>query len=643
MSESSKKSPGSELTDKKSVGRKSTGRIVLKLSVKDLKHEWILTLCLVMAISAVLSPLLLLFGLKYGIIEWGRDYLTQDPRYREVRPLTSKSFTKQWFEKMEEKEIVDFIIPMTRQISATAKANVKGKKATEELNIIPTRENDPLILENGALIPGPGECVLTQFAAEALKAVTGDILEIKTSRIKKSRYEFGTMELKVKGIVSVRASELKSMYVQLNILEAVEKFKDGQAVHEFGWKGSTPAAYPLYDGIIIVLDKKLSKVGEFNLCNRTGFTKIESLNNKELITKAGFGVSSEKSIYRLYTMRKPAGEDSLNNVKNKLRGKNASLFPWVAPVTAKLLDSSGKEICDINLSGLSAASEKSEEIGLSPLPEWGKEQSETTQKLKIMLPAGISVQDKIFIKISKDGESMTFPVQVMEKRIAKDSKTAIIPNELAGILRLYQLRNIRFDDKINEFVLFRRGYAGFRLYTKSIFAVDELRRFFGEQSIPVHTEIKEIKKVIELDNGMTLIFWLLAIVGIAGSVASLVASLYASVERKKRELSVLRLIGLSGARLFRFPVYQGIIIAGGGFMVSMIIFSIFARLINNMFRPYIDKLLGFPMEAGVSFCRLPFFHISGVLLATVMIAAVAAMIAAVRVTRIEPAEALRDE
>ena len=621
----------------------SSKGVVLKLSLKDLKHEWILTSCLVMAIAAVLAPLLLLFGLKYGIITWGREYLTQDPLYREIRPMTSKSFNKEWFEQMEKRDDVAFVMPMTRQIAATVKAHVKGKKKKEELNIIPTRAQDPLVLENGAAIPSKKECVLTRIAAEDLQAKVGDTIVARAGRIIGGKYEYGALELKVSGILSVRASELNSMYVRLPILEAVERYKDGQAAPEFGWSGTTPKAYPLYDGLIISLPKKLGKVGEFSLCNRTGFTKIESLNNEQLLAKAGFQVAPEMAVYRLYTLRKPAGEESVTSVKNKLRGKNAHLFPWVAPIKAQLLNSSGEEAAALSLASLSADSAQALATGLSPIPPWGKLQRPTSEILKIMLPADMSIQGENFLlKVDREDGTLSFPVTIMSERAASGN-IAFIPAELAGILKLYKSRNIKFDDNLKEFVLFRRGYAGFRMYAKNIFDVDGLRRFFAEKSLPVHTEIKEIKKVIELDRGMTLIFWLLAFVGITGSIASLIASLYASVERKKREMSVLRLIGLSGPKLFRFPIYQGIFIGSGGFILSTVLFGIFSSLINSQFRPYVDKLLGFPMEAGVSFCRIPFFHMLTALTGTVIIAAVAAMVAAMRVTQYDPAEALRDE
>jgi putative ABC transport system permease protein len=620
-----------------------TKYIIFNLSKADLRHEWILTLCLVMAIASVLAPLLLMFGLKYGIIKWGTDYLKNDPRYREIRPLASKTFEKEWFEEMRHRPDTGFVIPMTRQISATVIAKVQNKDKREEFNIIPTDTGDPLIIENGASVPAKGECVLTRFASESIGATIGDTIEISASRLRGTAYEYGIMNLKVSGILSLRASALNSVYVQLNILEAVEQFKDGQAVPEFGWGGSTPKAYPVYDSLIVVLPQQIDRIEQLSLANKTGFTQVDEIDNIWLKTNTGFKVSPEVSLYRLYTLKKPVEEESIKSVSDRLRGKNAVLIPQISPISAQLLDTSGKEIAQVLLHGFSADPEKSKDIGLSPVPSWGNINGNTSDMLKIMLPSGLTVPEtQVSIKIQKEDESITFPVSVLSEPSGSD-KIAFIPVELAGVLNLFRQRNLRYDESIREFVLFRRGYAGFRLYARSIDEVDVLRKYFETLPIVVHTEMLEIKKVKDLDKGMTLIFWLLAAVGMMGSVASLMASLYASVERKKREMSVLRLIGLSGLKLFRFPIYQGIFIGTGGFIVSMILFGIFSTLINQWFRPYIGKLLDFTLEESVRFCNLPLVYMALTLFTIVGIASLAAMVAAIRITRIEPAEALRDE
>ncbi|GJQ57801.1 MAG: hypothetical protein SCALA701_06020 [Candidatus Scalindua sp.] len=624
--------------------------IVFQLSRADLRHEWVLTICLIMAVTAVLSPLMILFGLKFGTIEVLRFRLVQDPRNREMRPLTSKSFTKEWFNKLRSREDVSFIVPTTRQISASVEARVTGDSVNEvqkkiALNIIPTDDGDRLIMENGASIPTIDQCVLTNAAAEELGAKSGDTLFVTVKRYRSSRYEKGQLSLKVTGVLSERASTLKSIYVRLEILEAVESFKDGQAVPEYGWEGSTPKAYPRYDGLVVILPKKLNKVEEFKLINNSGFTKIELMTTEELLERAGYLLSPGKTIYLLSTKRKPAGNENVRSIRSRLRGFEAILIPWVRGLNAELVDNSNHVLTTLSLLSLSIPLEKAVAIGMVPIPTWGSEvdagvnNSDTTQWRKIMLPKSIKIPDSsVQLRITRDDDSLIFPVQIVSDLVPHEIEqrnTAFVPARLAGILNLFKLRNITFDNRISEFVLSRRGYAGFRLYASTIDDVDRIRQHLEEEGIPVHTEAERIRDVSELDTYLTLIFWLIAAVGIIGGVAALMASLYASVERKRKDLSILRLIGLSGASLLRFPIYQGIIIAVGGVCMAFLFFESLAWIINSLFSSH--------LQVEESLCCLSIWHLLIILGTTVAVAVLAGTIAAWRVTRIEPAEALRDE
>ena len=57
-----------------------------------------------------------------------------------------------------------------------------------------------------------------------------------------------------------------------------------------------------------------------------------------------------------------------------------------------------------------------------------------------------------------------------------------------------------------------------------------------------------------------------------GGAMALLASLYAAVERKRRDLGVLRLLGLSRRTLCRYPMYQSLMICVGGFIVALLFF-----------------------------------------------------------------------
>lgn len=606
--------------------------IVFGLSRADLQHEWILTLCLIMAIAAVLSPLLLLFGLKYGTIETLRYRLVQDPRNRVIKPLTSRSFSKEWFEQLRGRPEVGFLIPTTRQISATMSVAVEGKLSKAELDIIPTSEHDPLILENGGGLPASGECVLSHFAAEELDAKPGDTILATAKRIKDGQYESGQMKLRVAGVLSLRASDLKSMYVRLDVLEAVERYKDGQAVPEYGWQGAAPVAYPQYDGLVVALPQKLSPVDAFGLRNNTGFSKIEELTPEALQHTTGLRIKGDVILYLLSTQKKMVGQQSIETVRHKLRGKSATLMPWVAPLDAELLDASGNSIAALSLHALSMDTQATEGFQVEPATPWAGD----AMARELILPAGLSIPEQgLQLRISNNQDILSFPVTPVA-RYAEREGHAFIPVRLAGILNLSKQRQLSYDSELKTFVLARRGYAGFRLYARTIDDVNALRLHFeNTEGIPVHTEAQRIKDVKDLDRYLTLLFWFIAAVGVLGGTTALIASLYASVERKKRELGVLRLIGLSRAALFRYPIYQGVLIGIGGFIVAIVFFQSMATAINRFFAAHLG--------AGESFCKLPLTHASGALLATILIAILAASWASGRVMRIEPAEALRDE
>lgn len=130
-------------------------------------------------------------------------------------------------------------------------------------------------------------------------------------------------------------------------------------------------------------------------------------------------------------------------------------------------------------------------------------------------------------------------------------------------------------------LLSRGGYAGFRLYARTIDQVEPVQKLLEDQGITVHTE-KE-----RLDKYTTLIFWLIAAVGVIGGISALTASLYASVERKKREMNMLRLLGLLKREIVLFPVFQGLLLSSGGLVLAGLVFILVAAVINRLFSAHL--------------------------------------------------------
>lgn len=52
---------------------------ICHLSLRDYLHERLLSACAVLGLAAVLAPLLILFGVKFGVVETLTERLRSDP------------------------------------------------------------------------------------------------------------------------------------------------------------------------------------------------------------------------------------------------------------------------------------------------------------------------------------------------------------------------------------------------------------------------------------------------------------------------------------------------------------------------------------------------------------------------------------
>lgn len=62
------------------------------LALLDLRAEHWLAACTVLSLAAVLAPLLILAGLRAGVVEGLRDLLLQDPRTREITNSANRTY-----------------------------------------------------------------------------------------------------------------------------------------------------------------------------------------------------------------------------------------------------------------------------------------------------------------------------------------------------------------------------------------------------------------------------------------------------------------------------------------------------------------------------------------------------------------------
>lgn len=399
-------------------------QLLVRLAARDYRHEWLMSTCFVLALSAALVPLLVLFGLKYGIINNLLDPIREDPRYREIVPSGSGNFTPAWFQEMAERPDVAFVIPKTRSIAATIKVRLTESDVGRiiDTELLPTAADDPLFDQSVAIPQGLDQVILSANAASKLGASVGDRLDGILSRQLNDEQQTVIHAMTVTGVATAGAFNRDGLFVSTDFLTAVEDFRDGRAVQAFAAKG---AARP-----------------------------------------------------------------------------------------------------DAN-----------------------------------------------------------------------------------------------------------RDFAGFRLYARSINDVAGLSSDLLAKQIDVRTKSADIDLVKALDRNLSIVYWIIAIIVIGGFCLSFGTSLWANVNRKAREFSLLRLIGFSAQGIIWFPLIQALLTGALGWLLACGVYFLIQLTLNSLF---LDNI-----GAGQSVCRLHPGHLLLALLLTLLAAVLAAAVGGMRVARMELSDGLR--
>ncbi len=396
---------------------------VFWLASRDYRNEWEMSGFFVLSLAAVLGPMMILFGIKFGIVSSMLDNLIEDPRNREIRPVGSGQYDRGWIKQLGRRFEVDFIIPRTRAIATTIQ--LKSGKASQIISVemIPSDYGDPM-LEGLSIPTGLRQLVLSDSAARKLKVEKGDRIDGSLARRFQGRSERVHLELMVVDIAPPASFSRDGAFVPLYLLELAEDFRDGRAVPLLGWAGTTR------------------------------------------------------------------------------------------------------------------------------------------------------------------------------------------------------------DDK-------ERTYPGFRLYTRSVYDVAPLSHAFEKLDIEVRTRAADIAIVRDMDRNLSTVFWVIAVIGLIGFSFSLGASLWGNVDRKRKDLSVLRLVGFRTGDIIWFPVIQSLFTGLLGWSVATMIYLGISFIINN--KMFVERL-----EQGEAICRLLPEHFLIALGLTIGSAILAAAMAGYRAACIEPSEGLRE-
>ena len=398
-------------------------RLLGSLALQDLWHDRKVSLCIAASLVAVIAPLLLLFGLKHGVVSQLQDELLRDPRNLEVKMLSNGNYDTAWIERLRLRPETGFALGQTRSLNTQADLLIGMQRFVEGAEIIATEPGDPQ-LNLASLTPVGNQVILSASAAQRLQAKVGDSVQLRALRRLDGANERGEMTLTVLAVLDGARFGRAAGFVAPPLLLDLEHFRDGYQV-------------------------------------------------------SAFGVATGK----------PLGN-------------------------------------------------------LQPL------------------------------------------------------------------------------------------YARARVYARDIDQVAPLEHWLNEQHIETSSRLADIDNVKAINHVLGLIFGVIAMAALIGCVASMVGAFLANIDRKRKSLAVLRLLGFKRRAVGGFVVLQALILSLAGYIGGLGFYAVGSHVF--------DYLLGSSQATGAFVCHITVWHGVAALLLTFLVAALVAVVGALRAINIQPAESLRE-
>lgn len=207
--------------------------LLASLALHDLWHDRKVSFCILASQVAVIAPLLLLFGLKFGVVSQLQQALLNDPSNLEIRMLSSGSYSTDWIQSLQARPESGFAIGLTRSLNTQADLVVDRRHFVENAEVVPTAALDPLLDTEQSDLRGT-DVILSASAARRLGVKAGDSIELRVARRLDGRNERGQLQLNVVAVLNATRFGRPAVFVASPLLLDLEHFRDGYKLPAFG-------------------------------------------------------------------------------------------------------------------------------------------------------------------------------------------------------------------------------------------------------------------------------------------------------------------------------------------------------------------------------------------------------------------------
>lgn len=544
------------------------------LAFRDISHERVLSLCMACSLGAIFTPIVILLGLQQGIIGNMLDKLDRDPASRLVRP----KFMTQSPLPQEALGIIETagseFVP-----SETSHLLLELEGLSESVNAVPSSESDPFFIHSKAVTLQNENrwVVISEPLSKKLGKYKQDSLTIILRRSTQSNYhEEVPMDFKIVGILSTEMMPDLKMYLPVSVFDGIYHWRKGYAVPELNLKGNRESLFtPEYDGVITTFTAKHPKSEDIRkmLAGRFPFSSLPAAVSEESVDGSGSGSLLWQTVNSTITA------EEIKVLRNTLLnyGYEPELTPYVSNIELGLHHDSVSKTWRVQLLGESSSPGwREKELPVLFIPN---EDSEFSGVQKLMLKTGVERK----------------PVVIPVTLIASDNVPSghIAANHhFAGLLRFARRAGASYDSSQYSFSLDNKEMIRyFRVYSPSLEQLDTLvqtvKRIGDKLGINALKEpvssLYEVQKIRTLSDYMKRIYLLIAIISGVSTIFAVSASVYATVQRRRKDLAYLNMLGVHKSTIIFFPFIKSMMLISIGLFIAFGAYWLFGVLASHWF------------------------------------------------------------
>lgn len=200
--------------------------LMLRLALADAWADRRLLACLALTVAAVLAPMLLLLGLKLGLVEHLVGALRDDPQAREITLRGHASRDAAWFDRMRARPDIAFLAPRTRQLSLPVDIAPRGSATRPfEAEFVISGPGDPLLGELATRI-GPNRIVVSDRLAREASLKPGDAVTMLVLRRAGAGNRRMDIAAEIAAIAPPRATAEAAIFGAAETAIAFEEFRE---------------------------------------------------------------------------------------------------------------------------------------------------------------------------------------------------------------------------------------------------------------------------------------------------------------------------------------------------------------------------------------------------------------------------------